>query len=73
MSSSIATATHGYVYPDPTAMKYMLIDEVDTMAGHRQCGSAKTMLKRVFEIAREHGCDEAWTGTKYDRPPAVVL
>ena len=69
----IAGAIHGYVYPHPTGIKYMWIDEVDTMANYRRLGVAKTMLTEVFEIAREHGCDEAWLGTEHDNAAAKAL
>lgn len=69
----IAGAIHGYVYPHPTGVKYMWIDEVDTMANHRRRGVATTMLQEVFKIATEHGCDEAWLGTEFDRPGAMAL
>jgi ribosomal protein S18 acetylase RimI-like enzyme len=69
----IAGAIHGYVYPHPTGVKYMWIDEVDTMANHRRRGVAKVMMKEVFELAREHGCAEAWLGTEHDNAAAIAL
>jgi ribosomal protein S18 acetylase RimI-like enzyme len=72
-NGEIAGAIHGYVYPHPTGVKYMWIDEVDTMVGHRRHGVAKTMLQEVFVIAKEHGCDEAWLGTEHDNDAANAL
>lgn len=72
-AGEIAGAVHGYIYPHPTGVKYMWIDEVDTMANHRRRGVARTMLKEVFKIADEHRCAEAWLGTEFDRPPALAL
>lgn len=69
----VAGAIHGYVYPHPTGVKYMWIDEVDTMVGHRRHGVARTMLTEVFQIAKEHGCDEAWLGSDDGRDPAIAL
>ncbi|MBW4060953.1 GNAT family N-acetyltransferase [Candidatus Saccharibacteria bacterium] len=69
----IAGAIHGYVFPHPTGVKYMWIDEVDTIAQFRRQGVATAMLKEVFEIAKEHGCDEAWLGTENDNPGAMAL
>lgn len=71
--NEIAGAIHGYVYPHPTGVKYMWIDEVDTMANHRRRGVARAMMAEVFEIAREHGCEEAWLGTEHDNEPAKAL
>ncbi len=73
IEGEIAGAIHGYVYPHPTGVKYMWIDEVDTMAKHRRQGVASTMMKEVLEIARAHGCDEAWLGTEHDNEAAKAL
>jgi ribosomal protein S18 acetylase RimI-like enzyme len=71
--TEIAGAIHGYVYPHPTGVKYMWIDEVDTMVGHRRRGVARTMMLKVLEIAAEYGCAEAWLGSDDDRAPAIAL
>jgi ribosomal protein S18 acetylase RimI-like enzyme len=71
--SEIAGAIHGYVLLHPTGVKYLYIDEVDTMVPYRRQGVATAMMQEVFSIAREYGCDEAWLGTEHDNIAAKAL
>lgn len=69
----IAGAVHGYVLLHPTGVKYLYIDEVDTMASHRRQGVATGMMRETFAIAQEYGCSEAWLGTEHDNEAAKAL
>jgi ribosomal protein S18 acetylase RimI-like enzyme len=69
----IAGAVHGYVLLHPTGVKYLYIDEVDTMVGYRRHGVAAAMMKEAFQFAKERGCSEAWLGTEHDNEPAKAL
>jgi ribosomal protein S18 acetylase RimI-like enzyme len=71
--NDIAGAIHGYIHPHPTGVKYMWIDEVDTMVPHRRHGVATAMMREAFLIASEHGCADAWLGSDDDRDPAIAL
>ena len=69
----IAGAVHGYALHHPTGVKYLYIDEVDTMEGYRRRGVAGQMMAEAFKIGRELHCDEAWLGTEHDNEPAKAL
>jgi len=69
----IAGAVHGYALHHPTGVKYLYIDEVDTMEGYRRRGVAGQMMAEAFKIGRELDCDEAWLGTEHDNEPAKAL
>jgi aminoglycoside 6'-N-acetyltransferase I len=73
VGSQIAGVIHGYALHHPAGVKYLYIDEVDTMERFRRQGVATAMMKEVFEIGREYGCDEAWLGTEADNDAAKAL
>lgn len=73
IGDEIVGAIHGYKLLHPTGVTYMYIDEVDTMANHRRKGIARTMMRSVFELAKNWGCSEAWLGTEHDNEPAKAL
>ena len=70
---NIAGAAHGYNLPHPTGVKYLYIDEVDTMVKYRRRGVASAMMNRIFELGREYGAPEVWLGTEHDNEPAKAL
>lgn len=69
----IAGAVHGYLLLHPTGVKYLYVDEVDTVAKHRRHGVATAMMDETFQIARELGASELWLGTEHDNEPAKAL
>ena len=73
VDGQVAGAVHGYKLLHPTGVKYMYIDEVDTMANMRRRGIARTMMESVLELAGEWGCDQAWLGTEHDNEAANSL
>ena len=42
-------------------------------ADQRRKGAGRAMMNRLFEIARERGCEEVWLGTEVDNIPARAL
>jgi ribosomal protein S18 acetylase RimI-like enzyme/ADP-ribose pyrophosphatase YjhB (NUDIX family) len=73
IGSRIAGAVHGYLLVHPTGIKYLYIDEVDTVAEFRRQGVATTLLKDAFNHARILGASEVWVGTEADNEPAKKL
>ncbi len=73
IDSHIAGAVHGYLLVHPTGIKYLYIDEVDTVAQFRRQGVATALLKETFNYARILGASEVWVGTEADNEPAKKL
>jgi aminoglycoside 6'-N-acetyltransferase I len=69
----IAGAVHGYCHLHPTGVKYLYIDEVDTVARYRRQGVASVMLQATLDLAAEYGAEEAWVGTEHDNAAAKAL
>jgi ribosomal protein S18 acetylase RimI-like enzyme len=69
----IAGAIHGYDHLHPTGVKYLYVDEVDTIEGHRRQGVATVMMNEVFAIAHENGDSEIWLGTEDDNEKAKAF
>jgi aminoglycoside 6'-N-acetyltransferase I len=69
----LAGAIHGYVMLHPTGVKYLYVDEVDTVAAHRRHGVATAMMAETFAIGRQLGCTELWLGTEDDNAAANAL
>jgi len=69
----IAGATHGYLHVHPTGLKYLYIDEVDTIKQFRRQGVATAMMHEAFAISRQLGATKAWLGTEDDNEPAKAL
>lgn len=72
-NDKIAGAIHGYLHLHPTGVKYLYVDEVDTMEGHRRQGVATAMMNEVFVIAKEYGASELWLGTEHDNERAKAF
>ena len=52
---------------------WLYIDEVDVCVDQRRKGAGKCIMKKLFEIAEENGCEEVWLGTEVDNVPANAL
>ena len=73
VDGKLAGAIHGYLLQHPTGVKYLYIDEVDTIKEFRRRGVARAMMLEAFKIGRELGAAEAWLGTEHDNEPAKAL
>ncbi|WFP63881.1 GNAT family N-acetyltransferase [Mesorhizobium sp. WSM4904] len=61
------------IHRHPDKVSELYIDEVGVAPPFQRQGIASKMLDAVFEIGREHGCEEAWVGTEPDNEPARAL
>lgn len=66
-----ASAVH-YVHPDKTAPE-LWINEVGVIESYQRQGIGRRMMLRLFERARELGCQEAWLLTERDNTAAIRL
>ncbi|HSX01558.1 MAG TPA: GNAT family N-acetyltransferase [Candidatus Saccharimonas sp.] len=73
IGGQLAGAVHGYLLLHPTGVRYLYIDEVDTIAQFRRQGVARAMMHEAFQIGRELHATEAWLGTEHDNEPAKAL
>lgn len=69
----LAGAIHGYRLLHPTGVRYLYVDEVDTVKEFRRQGVASAMMKEVFGLAKTMGAAEVWLGTEHDNEPAKAL
>ncbi|CDX50132.1 Aminoglycoside 6'-N-acetyltransferase [Mesorhizobium plurifarium] len=61
------------IHRHPDKVSELYIDEVGVAPPFQRQGIARKMLDAMFEIGREHGCEEAWVGTEPDNEPARAL
>ncbi|MDX8531843.1 GNAT family N-acetyltransferase [Mesorhizobium sp. VK25A] len=61
------------IHRHPDKVSELYIDEVGVTPPFQRQGIARKMLDAMFEIGREHGCDEAWVGTEPDNESARAL
>ncbi|MBN9216952.1 MAG: GNAT family N-acetyltransferase [Mesorhizobium sp.] len=61
------------IHRHPDKVTELYIDEVGVSPAFQRQGVARKMLDAMFEIGREHGCEEAWVGTEPDNVPARAL
>ncbi|TPJ33971.1 GNAT family N-acetyltransferase [Mesorhizobium sp. B2-8-3] len=61
------------IHRHPDKVSEFYIDEVGVAPPFQRRGIARKMLDAMFEIGREHGCEEAWVGTEPDNEPARAL
>ena len=61
------------IHRHPDKVSELYIDEVGVAPPFQRQGIARKMLDAMFEIGREHGCEEAWVGTEPDNVPARAL
>lgn len=52
------------IHRHPDKVTELYIDEVGVSPAFQRQGVARKMLDAMFEIGREHGCEEAWVGTE---------
>lgn len=61
------------IHRHPDKVSELYIDEVGVAPPFLRQGIASKMLDAMFEIGREHGCEEAWVGTEPDNEAARAL
>ena len=52
---------------------WLYVDEVDVCSDQRRKGVGTVMMRRLFEIAREKGCEEVWLGADASNRSANAL
>ena len=52
---------------------WFYVDEVDVCADQRQRGVGSAIMKRLFTLAEEAGCEELWLGTEVENKAANAL
>ena len=53
--------------------RWLYIDEVDVCADQRRRGAARSMMKKLLEIAEKAECEEVWLGTELNNLAAKAL
>lgn len=66
-----ASAVH-YIHPDKPSPE-LWVKEVGVAPTHRERGLGKVILRSLFQVAREHGCVEAWVLTERANSAAMRL
>ena len=66
-----ASAVH-YIHPDKRRAE-LWINEVSVAASHQKRGTASAILHRLFDLARDLGCGEAWVLTSRTNNAAMAL
>ncbi|MBZ9820197.1 GNAT family N-acetyltransferase [Mesorhizobium sp. CA4] len=61
------------IHRHPDKVSELYLDEVGVAPPFQRQGIARRMLDAMFEVGREHGCEEAWVGTEPDNEPARAL
>jgi aminoglycoside 6'-N-acetyltransferase I len=64
-----ASAVH-YVHPDKQQPQ-LWINELGVSPSHQNRGIGKSLLRALFEVARDLGCVEAWVLTERENGPAM--
>ncbi|RWE68232.1 MAG: GNAT family N-acetyltransferase [Mesorhizobium sp.] len=54
------------IHRHPDKVSEFYVDEVGVSPAFQRQGIATKMLDAMFELGREHGCEEAWVGTEPD-------
>ncbi len=60
-----------YVHPDKK--QQLWINEVSVAEQFRQRGIGKALMKSLFEVGKQLGCEVAWVGTEHSNAPAIAL
>ena len=63
----------GTVLMHPDKPVGFFVNEVGVGEAFRQQGIATRLLRRIFELARDRGCEEIWLATESDNTPARNL
>ncbi|RWO30821.1 MAG: GNAT family N-acetyltransferase [Mesorhizobium sp.] len=61
------------IHRHPDKVSELYIDEVGVAPAFQRQAIATKMLDAMFELGREHGCEEAWVGTEPDNVAAQAL
>jgi ribosomal protein S18 acetylase RimI-like enzyme len=61
------------IHRHPDKVSELYIDEVGVTPAYQRQGIARNMLKAMFGLGREHGCEAAWVGTESDNTAARAL
>ncbi|WP_419695219.1 GNAT family N-acetyltransferase [Mesorhizobium muleiense] len=61
------------IHRHPDKVSELYIDEVGVAPAFQRQAIATKMLDAMFELGREHGCEEAWVGTEPDNAAAQAL
>ncbi|RWD31484.1 GNAT family N-acetyltransferase [Mesorhizobium sp.] len=61
------------IHRHPDKVSEFYVDEVGVSPAFQRQGIATKMLDAMFELGREHGCEEAWVGTEPDNIAARAL
>ncbi|RWE53947.1 GNAT family N-acetyltransferase [Mesorhizobium sp.] len=61
------------IHRHPDKVSEFYVDEVGIPPAFQRQGIATKMLDAIFELGREHGCEEAWVGTEPDNIAARAL
>jgi aminoglycoside 6'-N-acetyltransferase I len=57
----------------PDGKHWLYVDELGVRPHYRQRGIARSMVEKLFEIAKEWNLEELWLGTEPDNDPANGL
>ncbi|TIO06612.1 GNAT family N-acetyltransferase [Mesorhizobium sp.] len=61
------------IHRHPDKVSELYIDEVGVAPAFQRQGIATRMLDAMFDLGREHGCEEAWVGTEAGNVAARAL
>ncbi len=63
----------GTVLMHPDKPTQFFVQEVGVHEDYRRQGIAARLLERIFDLARDRGCEGIWLGTEADNEPARAL
>jgi len=63
----------GTVLMHPDKPTHFFVNEVGVHEDFRRQGIAARLLERIFDLARDRGCEGIWLGTEVDNEPARAL
>ena len=61
------------VHRHPDKVTEIYVDEVGVSPAWQRRGIARELMRRMFDLGRSLGCEEAWLGTEPDNKPARAL
>ena len=61
------------VHRHPDKVTELYVDEVGVSPAWQRRGIARELMRRMFDLGRSLGCEEAWLGTEPDNKPARAL
>ncbi|MEK6216995.1 MAG: GNAT family N-acetyltransferase [Boseongicola sp.] len=63
----------GTVLMHPDKQTSFFVNEVGVHDDYQQQGIAVRLIERIFDLARERGCEGIWLGAEVDNEPARAL